>query len=55
MKEFNKETARYCCLVLALGSAVDSDVLREELRRTAKKAQDLAKQNKANILPHLKG
>ncbi|ELU17663.1 hypothetical protein CAPTEDRAFT_204254 [Capitella teleta] len=55
MKDFNRETARYCCLIPAIGSTVDSISLRNELKSTWKKAHELANQNKSRLLPHLKG
>uniref|UniRef100_A0A8C6SHB4 Regulator of G protein signaling 9 binding protein n=1 Tax=Neogobius melanostomus TaxID=47308 RepID=A0A8C6SHB4_9GOBI len=43
----NKVTACYRHLVIALGSTSDSQNLREELKRTRKKAQDISKEDRA--------
>uniref|UniRef100_A0A8C2WS42 Regulator of G protein signaling 9 binding protein n=1 Tax=Cyclopterus lumpus TaxID=8103 RepID=A0A8C2WS42_CYCLU len=43
----NKVTACYRHLVIALGSTSDSQNLREELKRTRKKAQDISKDDRA--------
>jgi hypothetical protein len=55
LKEFNKETARYYSLSRGLGCSHDTDMLREELRRSRVRAYDLARQNRNRLLPHLRG
>ncbi|CAH1795831.1 unnamed protein product [Owenia fusiformis] len=54
IKELNKETARYCSLVVSLGASHDSITLREELKKSRRKAHELAKSNKSKLLPHLR-
>ncbi|KAL6113303.1 rgs9bp [Pungitius sinensis] len=50
----NKVTACYRHLVIALGSTSDSQNLREELKRTRKKAQELAVANRTKLTSLLK-
>ncbi|KAI5098481.1 regulator of G-protein signaling 9-binding protein-like [Silurus meridionalis] len=50
----NKVTACYRHLVSALGSTSDSQNLREELRRTRRKAQELAAANRSRLTALLK-
>ncbi|TNN55863.1 Regulator of G-protein signaling 9-binding protein [Liparis tanakae] len=50
----NKVTACYRHLVIALGSTSDSQNLREELKRTRKKAQELAVANRTVLTSLLK-
>nr|XP_020445607.1 regulator of G-protein signaling 9-binding protein [Monopterus albus] len=50
----NKVTACYRHLVIALGSTSDSQNLREELKRTRKKAQELAVANRTKLTALLK-
>lgn len=50
----NKVTACYRHLVIALGSTSDSQNLREELRKTRKKAQELAVANRTKLTALLK-
>lgn len=50
----NKVTACYRHLVIALGSTSDSQNLREELKKTRKKAQELAVANRTKLTSLLK-
>ncbi|XP_071377702.1 regulator of G-protein signaling 9-binding protein [Centroberyx affinis] len=50
----NKVTACYRHLVIALGSTSDSQNLREELKKTRKKAQELAVANRTKLTALLK-
>ncbi|KAG7258634.1 hypothetical protein CRUP_003356, partial [Coryphaenoides rupestris] len=50
----NKVTACYRHLVVALGSTSDSQNLREELRKTRRKAQELAAANRTRLTASLK-
>ncbi|XP_072237328.1 regulator of G-protein signaling 9-binding protein [Leuresthes tenuis] len=50
----NKVTACYRHLVIALGSTSDSQNLREELKKTRKKAQELAVANRTKLTTLLK-
>lgn len=50
----NKVTACYRHLVVALGSTSDTQNLREELKRTRKKAQELAVANRTKLTSLLK-
>ncbi|CAL8350400.1 unnamed protein product [Merluccius merluccius] len=50
----NKVTACYRHLVIALGSTSDSQNLREELRKTRRKAQELATANRTRLTALLK-
>ncbi|XP_048828971.1 regulator of G-protein signaling 9-binding protein-like [Brienomyrus brachyistius] len=50
----NKVTACYRHLVITLGSSSDSQNLREELRRTRRKAQELAAANRCKLTALLK-
>lgn len=50
----NKVTACYRHLVIALGSTSDSQNLREELKKTRKKAQELAIANRTKLTALLK-
>ncbi|XP_063044229.1 regulator of G-protein signaling 9-binding protein [Engraulis encrasicolus] len=50
----NKVTACYRHLVVALGSTSDSQNLREELKKTRKKAQELAVANRTKLTTLLK-
>ncbi|XP_068598401.1 regulator of G-protein signaling 9-binding protein [Brachionichthys hirsutus] len=50
----NKVTACYRHLVIAMGSTSDSQNLREELKKTRKKAQELAAANRTKLTSLLK-
>ncbi|XP_033108773.1 regulator of G-protein signaling 9-binding protein-like [Anneissia japonica] len=53
LKEFNSETARYRNLVIALGGSSDSEFLRDELKKTRRKASELAQKSKEELMPHM--
>ncbi|XP_072038275.1 regulator of G-protein signaling 9-binding protein-like [Amphiura filiformis] len=54
VKEFNTETARFHDLILSLGGSSDSEMLREELKKTRQRACELAQDSKKKLVPHLK-
>ncbi|XP_071964510.1 regulator of G-protein signaling 9-binding protein-like [Antedon mediterranea] len=53
LKEFNSETARYRNLVVGLGGSSDSEFLRDELKKTRRKASELAQKSKEELMPHM--
>ena len=55
VRELNKTTALYVSVSRDLGTSVDCAVLRHQLASIRKRALLLARQNKLNILPHLRG
>ncbi|XP_069959084.1 regulator of G-protein signaling 9-binding protein [Cherax quadricarinatus] len=53
IRELNRETSSYRHLAVGLGGSGDCDQLREELKRSRRRAQDLAREAKNKLTPHL--
>ncbi|KAG7156497.1 Regulator of G-protein signaling 9-binding protein-like [Homarus americanus] len=53
IRELNRETSSYRHLAVGLGGSGDCDQLREELKRSRRRAQDLAREAKNKLSPHL--
>ncbi|XP_045611951.2 regulator of G-protein signaling 9-binding protein [Procambarus clarkii] len=53
IRELNRETSSYRHLAVGLGGSGDCDQLREELKRSRRRAQDLAREAKNKLSPYL--
>lgn len=53
IRELNRETSHHRHLAVGLGGSGDCERLRDELKRSRRRAQDLARQAKLKLDPHL--
>lgn len=53
IRELNRETSHHRHLAVGLGGSGDCERLRDELKRSRRRAQDLARQAKIKLDPHL--